>query len=178
MPDEISLADFATPGNHTLSPVALNDENLDKYSPIESAASQYDLGNDAQSVDEAEADDATVATTKGLRWKLHIRRGDFYLALAIGITAVALLCPTGGEQRPELPLWERTLIAMGIVQADQPVAHFHGDPNLKVWVDTHTALYYCPGDELYGKSPDGHYSTQHEAQMDRFEPAERSVCIE
>ncbi len=56
--------------------------------------------------------------------------------------------------------------------------HHSGDPNMKVWVDTHTALYYCPGDELYGQSPDGHFTTQGEAQQDRFEPAERSACVE
>ena len=70
------------------------------------------------------------------------------------------------------------LVAIGIAEAPEPVVHYRGDPTLKVWVDTHTALYYCPGDELYGKSPDGHFSTQREAQTDRFEPAERSACVQ
>jgi hypothetical protein len=115
---------------------------------------------------------------KNLRLKLRFRRADLFLGLAVIVAAVALLWPASGGQKPSLSPWERVLIAMGIAEEPQQAVHFHGDPDLKVWVDTHTALYYCPGDELYGKSPDGHYSTQREAQADRFEPAERSVCIQ
>jgi hypothetical protein len=86
--------------------------------------------------------------------------------------------PLPAQQGIKLRPWERMLVAMGIAEAPAPVQHFPGDPNIKVWVDTHTALYYCPGDELYGKSADGHFSTQHEAQSDRFKPAERRVCVE
>src|SRR6266853_1798165 len=57
-----------------------------------------------------------------------------------------------------------------------PVVHSQGDPSLAVWVDPHTALYYCPGEEQYGKTTDGRFSPQREAQMDRFEPASRSAC--
>lgn len=114
-----------------------------------------------------------------LRVKLRFHRADLYLGMAIFVAVVALLWPAAAApQRPKLHPWEKMLIAMGIAEAPQPAAHFRGDPNIKVWVDTHTALYYCPGAELYGKSADGHYSTQREAQSDSFEPAERSVCVE
>jgi hypothetical protein len=91
---------------------------------------------------------------------------------------VALAWPSTAPQRPSLQLWERALIAMGIAEAPAPTVEIRGDPNIKVWVDTHTALYYCPGDQFYGTSPDGHFSTQREAQSDRFEPAERSACVQ
>ena len=113
-----------------------------------------------------------------LRARVAAHRADIFLALAVIIAAGALLWPTGGESGPKMAPWERALVAVGIAEAPRPVVHFYGDPNLKVWVDTHTALYYCPGDELYGKSPDGHYTTQRAAQADQFEPAQRSVCIE
>lgn len=114
-----------------------------------------------------------------LRVKLRFHRADLYLGIAIVVAFLALLFPATATQRPTLRPWERMLIAMGIAEAPQPVAvHHTGDPNTKVWVDTHTALYYCPGAELYGKSPNGHYSSQREAQSDHFEPAERVVCIE
>jgi len=45
-----------------------------------------------------------------------------------------------------------------------------------VWIDSHTALYYCPGEEQYGKTADGRFSTQRDAQMESFEPASRSAC--
>jgi ribosomal protein L40E len=111
-----------------------------------------------------------------LRLKISFQRADLYLGIAVLVAAVALLWPTAAAQRPHLRPWERMLIAMGIAEAPQPPLHYRGDPNIRVWVDTHTALYYCPGEELYGKSEDGHYGTQHEAQLDRFEPAERIAC--
>ena len=51
-----------------------------------------------------------------------------------------------------------------------------GNPNTQVWVDVHTALYYCPGSELYGKTADGKFATQRDAQQDQFEPANRKAC--
>ncbi len=135
-------------------------------------------GSDAASESSAVPEPA-VGSLKSMRLKLHFRRADLFLGLAVIVAAVALLWPSSGEQKqPSLSAWERVLIAMGVAEEPQQTVHFHGDPDLKVWVDTHTALYYCPGDELYGKSPDGHYTTQREAQADRFEPAERSVCIQ
>lgn len=113
-----------------------------------------------------------------LRVKLRFHRADLYLGIALVVALLALLWPATASQRPKLHPWERMLIAMGIAEAPAPTVHYPGSPNIKVWVDTHTALYYCPGDELYGKSQDGHYSTQHEAQLDRFEPAERVACVE
>jgi len=54
--------------------------------------------------------------------------------------------------------------------------YLHGNPDTEVWVDVHTALYHCPGSDLYGKTPDGKQSTQREAQQDQFEPANRKAC--
>jgi hypothetical protein len=51
-----------------------------------------------------------------------------------------------------------------------------GNPDTEVWVDVHTALYHCPGSELYGKTPDGRMTTQRDAQQDQFEPANRKAC--
>lgn len=118
-----------------------------------------------------------IRTLADLRVRISFRRADLYLGIAILVAFVALLWPAAAAQRPHLRPWERMLIAIGIAEVpQQPIAHYRGDPNIKVWVDTHTALYYCPGDELYGKAQDGHYTTQHDAQLDRFEPAERIAC--
>jgi hypothetical protein len=45
-----------------------------------------------------------------------------------------------------------------------------------VWIDPHTALYYCPGSELYGKTAKGKFASQQDAQLDQFEPASRRAC--
>ena len=148
----------------------------------------------AQGVAEAgESDDAAlalpgnininaVATTDGSvgpRLKLRFHRADLYLGLSVVVALVALLWPAASAGRAELTPWERVLVAIGIAEepSSQAEVHYSGDPNIKVWVDTQAALYYCPGDELYGKSPGGHYTTQHDAQLDRFEPALRRACV-
>jgi hypothetical protein len=109
--------------------------------------------------------------------KLRFHRADLYLGVAVFVAALALLWPAAGAPRPAaLGPWERALVTLGIVEVPAPVVHFQGDPSLAVWVDPHTALYYCPGEEQYGKTADGRFSPQREAQMDRFEPAGRSAC--
>ena len=109
--------------------------------------------------------------------KLRFHRADLYLGVAILVATLALLWPAAGAPRPAaLGPWERALVMLGIAEAPAPLVHLHGDPGLAVWVDPHTALYYCPGEEQYGKTADGRFSPQREAQMDRFEPAGRSAC--
>jgi GAF domain-containing protein len=82
------------------------------------------------------------------------------------------------DPQAQLSFWDRALIAVGLAEAPatplppQPT----GNPEISVWVDLHTALYYCPGAELYGKSEKGRYATQREAQSERFEPASGKVC--
>jgi hypothetical protein len=146
---------------------------------------ESDVANDVTS-DVAHHDRATVHRISNptlrrildVTVKLRFHRADLYLGIALMVAAFALLWPATSPQRPKLHPWERILIGMGIAEAPTPPVHYRGDPNVKVWVDTHTALYYCAGEELYGKSPDGHYSTQRDAQLDRFEPAEREACVE
>ena len=111
------------------------------------------------------------------RVKVRFRRADLYLGTAILVAALALLWPAASSpRRATLSPWERALVAIGIAEAPAPAIHLQGDPGIEVWVDPHTALYYCPGEEQYGKTADGRLSSQHDAQMDRFEPAGRSVC--
>jgi hypothetical protein len=112
------------------------------------------------------------------RVTLRFRRADLYLGTAIVVAALALLWPAAGSpRRAALSPWERALVTIGIAaEAPAPAIHLQGDPGIEVWVDPHSALYYCPGEEPYGKTADGRLSSQHDAQMDRFEPAGRSAC--
>jgi hypothetical protein len=112
-----------------------------------------------------------------LRVKLRFRRADLYLGLSVFIAAIALLWPSATPHRAaSLSLWERALVTLGIAEAPAPVVHLQGDPSANVWIDPHTALYYCQGDEQFQKTTDGRLSSQREAQMDRFEPASRIPC--
>ena len=112
-----------------------------------------------------------------LRVTLRFNRANLYLGLAVLVAGFALLWPAAtAPRRPALGLWEQALIKLGIAEAPAPAIHFQGDPSVQVWIDPHSALYYCPGEDQYGKSTDGRFSTQREAQMDRFDPAGRSAC--
>jgi hypothetical protein len=75
----------------------------------------------------------------------------------------------------DLSAFDRMLISLGLAEAPQP-AEDKGNPSIEVWVDLHTALYYCPGADLYGKTPKGKYTNQRDAQLDQFEPAYRKAC--
>jgi hypothetical protein len=109
---------------------------------------------------------------------VRFHRADLYLGISLFIAVLALLWPAAAAPRHHaLGPWERALITLGIADAPvPPVVRLQGDPGIQVWVDTHSALYYCPGEEQYGKTAGGHFTTQREAQMDRFQPASRSVC--
>jgi ribosomal protein L40E len=112
-----------------------------------------------------------------MRVKLRFQRADLYLGLSVFIAAIALLWPSAAPHRAaSLSLWERALVTLGIAEAPAPVVHLQGDPSANVWIDPHTALYYCQGDEQFQKTTDGRLSSQREAQMDRFEPASRIPC--
>jgi GAF domain len=76
---------------------------------------------------------------------------------------------------PKLSAWEEFLVNIGLAEPP-PAPSYNGNPNIPVWVDVHTALYYCPGSDLYGKTPQGKIASQHDAQLDQFEPASRKVC--
>jgi hypothetical protein len=126
------------------------------------------------------------------------RRGYFYLAVAVVLVLVAIrsgilsnhpVSATNGKptasggalrHRPpadDLSLFDKFLISLGLAEApDAPEYKYMGNPRTQVWIDTHTALYYCPGSEFYGKTPQGRFSNQHDAQLDQFEPATRRAC--
>ena len=126
------------------------------------------------------------------------RRGDFYLAVAVilvvvvirwGIwsdhsvgaqgrgTAVAGSANRDRQTAPDADLsaFDKLLIGLGLAEAPEAPEH-KGNPNTQVWVDLQTALYYCPGSDLYGKTPKGKLSSQRDAQLDQFEPANRKAC--
>ncbi len=60
-------------------------------------------------------------------------------------------------------------------------AHTHrqlqnGNPRVKVWAEMRTGLYHCPGDASWGKTSQGKYMTQSDAERDAFQPARHQPC--
>jgi len=123
------------------------------------------------------------------------RRGDVYLAIAVILVACAIrwgiwsshsVSATSGQpataaahSKPapedDLSLFDRMLVKLGLAEAPE-APESKGNPDVQVWVDLKTALYYCPGTDLYGKTPKGRFTTQRDAQLDQFEPAYRKTC--
>jgi serine/threonine protein kinase len=52
-----------------------------------------------------------------------------------------------------------------------------GNPGVKVWVNTDSGAYHCPGTRWYGKTQEGVYMTQKEAQDKRYHPAASRACM-
>jgi len=51
-----------------------------------------------------------------------------------------------------------------------------GDPNARVWVNTNSGVYHCPGSRWYGNTKEGQYMTQKQAQAAGHRPAYGSAC--
>jgi len=47
---------------------------------------------------------------------------------------------------------------------------------VKVWVNTASGVYHCPGTRWYGNTKRGEFMTQREAQSKGYRPANGAVC--
>lgn len=176
---------------HAAEHVASEAELSEAYLPeAERSAPTYDLVHAAAATPAAasvrlEWLPEGASSETWLRHQWRVNRANFYLGGAALLLVIVLsgwgtspiqnsgLAPNPSV--PQLTLFERMLVALGIAEAPaQPV--YLGNPDTPVWVDMHTALYYCPGSDLYGKTEGGKIATQRSAQMDQFEPAHRKAC--
>jgi hypothetical protein len=51
-----------------------------------------------------------------------------------------------------------------------------GNADVKVWVNTKSGVYHCPGTRWYGATKLGEYMKQSEAQQKGFRPAYHRAC--
>ena len=58
----------------------------------------------------------------------------------------------------------------------QPAPTQQGNPSTKVWVNTRSGVYHCPGTRYYGNTKNGTYMTQAEAQKAGNRPAYGKAC--
>ena len=161
--------------------------------PAESELSSFSsLSPEVPAGEDEVEDDAWAEPSAGQRmkefWDHH--RATIYLGIAAILLLMVLLgwgeqpapvAASGATQASasagdDLTLFEKMLVGMGLAEAPTPDHTNPGNPDARVWEDVHTALYYCPGSDLYGKTKGGKYTTQKEAQQDQFEPAGRRAC--
>lgn len=101
--------------------------------------------------------------------------GDMIVACVILVAAVVGCLGLNTEMvRHDFPQLASVLHLSA--PAEKAVMPTGADAHVKVWVDRKTALYYCPGSDLYGHTKNGGFLSQAEAQLENFEPAERRIC--
>jgi len=198
-----ATTDEDTMAESLLSESRLDEDNLEALSTAIVRPRQEDEDKDLVWTSAAKARDfletlsATPAPSAFARiWRS--RRGDFYLAVAVVLMVAVIrwgvwsnhsvratgsgIAVSGSSNRhkepapdADLSLFDKLLISLGLAEAPE-APEYKGNPDTQVWVDSHTALYYCPGSDLFGKTPKGKLSSQREAQLDQFEPAYRKPC--
>jgi len=161
----------------------------DEVAPAETTSSPWSSATKARKWLESQR-----PSREWLLYHWHFNRANIYLGVSVLLLLVVLTglgsrsarnyfgqtasASTKNGKHPagrQLSLFERALVATGIAEAP-PQSVYLGNPEAKVWVDLHTALYYCQGTDPYGKTPGGKFVTQLEAQQDQFEPAFRKAC--
>jgi len=118
------------------------------------------------------------------RW-LGRHQGDVSVTISVLVLLLAVLWwsphqvpqrPRTKAAEPSLTLFERALVGLGLAQPPTLAPTYGGNPDVSVWEDVHTALYYCSGSEQFGKTEGGKIAPQRDAQLDQFEPATRKPC--
>ena len=57
-----------------------------------------------------------------------------------------------------------------------PVPVFHRKRHVKVWVNTASGIYHCPGTRWYGKTQHGKYMGECKARKAGYRPANYRPC--
>ena len=68
------------------------------------------------------------------------------------------------------------LVSAAPAQKGTAQADTRGNPSTKVWVNTKSHVYHCPGTRYYGNTKNGDYMTQAEAQKMGSRPAYGKYC--
>ena len=124
--------------------------------------------------DEADGVMARVSHSVG-RWgrqTILVAVSSVVIFLVLSVAWALSPAPGNGQ----ITRFESVLVELGLAEVPSKPAVAVGRAEVQVWVDVHTALYYCEGSDLYGKTPEGRFTTQGEAQQDQFEPATKTPC--
>jgi hypothetical protein len=112
----------------------------------------------------------------GTRWYGNTKRGKYEgecEAISSGNRpAYGKAC--GSQCRSGLP---RAPSASGSTpESTSPTPRQAGNPDAKVWVNTNSGVYHCPGTRWYGTTKQGEFMTQKKAQSVGYRPAYGKAC--
>jgi hypothetical protein len=95
----------------------------------------------------------------------------FLLALVMGLSVRAQTTQGEGNTAATASVAIQSVARQSVaLQLNQ------GNPDVKVWVNTDSGVYHCPGTRWYGATRHGVYMTQAEAQKKGYRPAYGTVC--
>lgn len=96
---------------------------------------------------------------------------------AITVVLCILLVPrvSSAQQEQSAPA-PNPQAAQAKPAAPQESSATQGNPDAKVWVNTKSGVYHCPGTHWYGATKSGEYMKQSEAQQKGFRPAYYRPC--
>jgi len=89
---------------------------------------------------------------------------------------VLLLCLPLLAQTTPAPAPHTAVAPVSPSAASATVQSTEGNPDVRVWVNTATGVYHCPGSRWYGNTKQGEYMPQAEAQKKHYRPAYGKVC--
>jgi hypothetical protein len=156
----------SAPGS--LSTATLPDNS--QFSYFEPTATERGTGLQIENFDYVSHSSRVV---RALRDRLRVKD---VLLMAIAATlafGVVSAWPSSGGQ---LTWFQSILVRLGWAQTTPHAPTYTGNPQINVWIDEQNTLYYCEGSDLYGKTPEGRFVTQREAQVQHFEPAAGLAC--
>ena len=181
-PDEVSDAGIAAQND---SGLVLDGETAEEdLTPVSAATADAEKSPwDSASKAHKWLDSLHPKSATGIWLAKH--RADLYVGAAVVLLLIVISgwgmrpaenhAQAKNPPQPSLTLFEKLLVSLGLAETP-PTPVYLGNPNAKVWVDLHTALYYCADSDLYGKTSGGKFTTQRDAQLDQFEPAARKNC--
>jgi DNA-binding NarL/FixJ family response regulator len=117
------------------------------------------------------SDELAITLSRQLRKPGIFRRNarQLTVAVAVAVTIVAGWFTFNGVPDQVQSVTDRLFVTLRLRTAQAPISD--GNPDAKVWIDLHTALYYCPGEKSYGKTSGGRFTRQRDARQDHFDPA-------
>ncbi len=97
--------------------------------------------------------------------------------IALLVLWFALLIPVAmrSQQAPTAPA-PVPQASQAKSSASQESSSPQGNPDVQVWVNTHSGVYHCPNTHWYGATKSGVYMKQTEAQQKGYRPAYHRVC--
>jgi general secretion pathway protein A len=150
-----------------------------RIEPGVAVTQQCNIIAEPDAVSEAVQKSLWKTVTKHLSWRKQLlvaHRTTIYLVSSVLIFLLGLSYATLLRQStPEPNLFRGFLLTLGLAAPPHTPTQYD-NPEVRVWVDPQTGLYYCRGGESFGKTRGGKFTTQGQARQEHFKKANGNTC--